>query len=78
MKMLCLLIHFSAMWGFQEGLARLEKRKKWESKERQVAFGSLEGYQEEARTDRRGMWQYGDIQSDEEDAGPVRKPGGRR
>ncbi|XP_038878676.1 ribonuclease TUDOR 1-like [Benincasa hispida] len=62
----------------QEGLARLEKRKKWESKERQVAFGSLEGYQEEARTDRRGMWQYGDIQSDEEDVGPVRKAGGRR
>ncbi|KAF5459553.1 hypothetical protein F2P56_019492 [Juglans regia] len=63
----------------QEGLARLEKRKKWESKERQLALDNLEKFQEEARTARRRMWQYGDIQSDDEDtAPPARKAGGRR
>ncbi|KAG2678373.1 hypothetical protein I3843_11G000400 [Carya illinoinensis] len=63
----------------QEGLTRLEKRKKWESKERQLALDNLEKFQEEARSARRGMWQYGDIQSDDEDAVPaVRKAGGRR
>lgn len=65
--------------GFQEGLSRIEKKKRWDSKDRQVALDNLEKFQDEARTDRRGMWQYGDIQSDDEDvAPPVRKPGGRR
>lgn len=65
--------------NFQEGLARLEKRKKWESKERQLALDNLEKFQEEARTARRRMWQYGDIQSDDEDtAPPARKAGGKR
>lgn len=63
----------------QEGLSRIEKKKRWDSKDRQVALDNLEKFQDEARTDRRGMWQYGDIQSDDEDvAPPVRKPGGRR
>lgn len=62
----------------QEGLARLEKRKKWDFKERQLALDNLEKFQEEARTARRGIWQYGDIQSDDEDTAPVRKAGGRR
>ncbi|KAF5476474.1 hypothetical protein F2P56_003226 [Juglans regia] len=63
----------------QEGLARLEKRKKWENNERLLALDNLEKFQEEARSARRGMWQYGDIQSDDEDAVPaVRKAGGRR
>ncbi|KDP22512.1 hypothetical protein JCGZ_26343 [Jatropha curcas] len=63
----------------QEGLARIEKRKKWDSKERQVALDNLEKFQDEARSARRGIWVYGDIQSDDEDmAPPVRKTGGRR
>ncbi|XP_057970333.1 ribonuclease TUDOR 1-like [Malania oleifera] len=63
----------------KEGLARLEKRKRWDLKERQLALDNLESFQEEARLSRRGMWQYGDIQSDEEDAAPpARKAGARR
>lgn len=62
----------------QEGLAILEKRKRWDNKERQLALDNLEKFQEEARTARRGMWQYGDVQSDDEDTAPVRKAGGRR
>ncbi|XP_050226106.1 ribonuclease TUDOR 1 [Mercurialis annua] len=62
----------------QEGLARLEKRKKWDSKDRQASFGILEKYQDEARSARRGMWEYGDIESDDEDVAPARKAGGRR
>ncbi|EXB79410.1 nuclease domain-containing protein 1 [Morus notabilis] len=63
----------------QEGLARLEKRRRWGSKDKQLAFENLEKFQEEARTDRRGMWCYGDVQSDDEDtAPPVRKAAGRR
>ncbi|KAJ1417805.1 Tudor domain [Sesbania bispinosa] len=63
----------------QEGLARLEKRNRWDRKERQLAVDNLEAFQEKARTSRCGMWQYGDIQSDDEDtAPPLRKAGGRK
>ncbi|KAJ7945200.1 Ribonuclease [Quillaja saponaria] len=63
----------------QEGLATVEKKQRWDSKDRQVALENLEQFQEEARTSRRGMWQYGDIQSDDEDsAPPPRKAGGRK
>ncbi|KAK7350749.1 hypothetical protein VNO77_09672 [Canavalia gladiata] len=63
----------------QEGLARIEKKNRWDRKERQQALDNLEQFQEEARTSRVGMWQYGDIQSDDEDtAPPPRKAGGRR
>ncbi|KAK7291504.1 hypothetical protein RIF29_06702 [Crotalaria pallida] len=63
----------------QEGLARLEKRNKRDRKERQQAMDNLEVFQGEARTSRRGMWQYGDIRSDDEDiAPPARKAGGRK
>uniref|UniRef100_A0A2P2MH02 Ribonuclease n=2 Tax=Rhizophora mucronata TaxID=61149 RepID=A0A2P2MH02_RHIMU len=63
----------------QEGLARIEKRRKWDSKDKKVALDNLEKFQDEARAARHGMWVYGDIQSDEEDtAPPVRKAGGRR
>ncbi|XP_014501824.1 ribonuclease TUDOR 1 [Vigna radiata var. radiata] len=63
----------------QEGFARTEKRNRWDRKERQLAIDNLENFQEEAKSSRRGMWQYGDIQSDEEDtAPPPRKGGGRR
>ncbi|KAL3512036.1 hypothetical protein ACH5RR_024753 [Cinchona calisaya] len=63
----------------QEGLARLEKRRRWEPKDKQQALDELEKYQTEARDKRRGMWEYGDIQSDDEDiAPPVRKVAGKR
>ncbi|MED6168153.1 Translin-1 [Stylosanthes scabra] len=63
----------------QEGLARLEKRNRWDRRERQQALDNLEKFQAEAKTSRRGMWQYGDIQSDDEDtAPPARKSGGRK
>ncbi|XP_010547787.1 PREDICTED: staphylococcal nuclease domain-containing protein 1-like [Tarenaya hassleriana] len=61
----------------QEGIARMEKQKKWEPKEKQAALNSLEKFQEEARKSRTGIWQYGDIQSDDEDTTPIRKPGRR-
>uniref|UniRef100_A0A1J3DI37 Ribonuclease n=1 Tax=Noccaea caerulescens TaxID=107243 RepID=A0A1J3DI37_NOCCA len=59
----------------QEGIARLEKRRKWEPKYKQAALDALEKFQEEARKSRTGIWQYGDIQSDDEDSVPVKKPG---
>eukprot|EP00258_Populus_trichocarpa_P022260 XP_024438279.1 ribonuclease TUDOR 1 isoform X2 [Populus trichocarpa] len=39
----------------QEGLARIEKKKKWDSIERKVALDNLEKFQDEARADRRGL-----------------------
>ncbi|KAI8544128.1 hypothetical protein RHMOL_Rhmol08G0271500 [Rhododendron molle] len=63
----------------KEGLARLEKRKKWERPEKQTVLDELETYQTEARKYRLGMWEYGDIQSDEEDnAPPLRKAVGKK
>lgn len=57
----------------------MEKRNRWDRSARKQALDSLEAFQGEARTSRRGMWQYGDIQSDEEDSGPPqRKAAGRR
>ncbi|CAI0547988.1 unnamed protein product [Linum tenue] len=63
----------------QEGLARMEKRRKWDPKDRKVALDNLEKFQDEARSARRGMWEYGDVESDDEDVGapPARKAGGR-
>ncbi|XP_059644882.1 ribonuclease TUDOR 1-like [Cornus florida] len=63
----------------KEGLARLEKRRRWESKERRQALDELETYQAEARKKRIGMWEYGDVQSDDEDTAPhVRRNAGKR
>lgn len=71
--------HFVFIWYFQEGLARMEKRNRWDRTARKQALDNLEMFQGEARTARRGMWQYGDIQSDDEDtAPPQRKAGGGR
>ncbi|KAF3629235.1 hypothetical protein FXO38_06792 [Capsicum annuum] len=61
----------------QEGLARMEKRKRWEPKDKQQALDELEKYQTEARDKRRAMWEYGDVESDEEDI-PARKGAGKR
>ncbi|CAJ1974726.1 unnamed protein product [Sphenostylis stenocarpa] len=60
----------------QEGLARTEKRNRWDRKERQSALDNLENFQEVAKTSRRGMWRYGDIQSDDEDSAPPPRKGG--
>lgn len=61
----------------QEGLARLERRKRWDSKERQSSLENLEEHEKKAKQERLGIWQYGDVGSDEEDSGPpTRKPGG--
>ncbi|XVF49480.1 hypothetical protein PTKIN_Ptkin04bG0016200 [Pterospermum kingtungense] len=64
----------------QEGLARLEKRKRYESKERKSVLDSLETFQNEAKTARRGIWHYGDVESDDEEFPQVtaKKTGGRR
>ncbi|VVB13566.1 unnamed protein product [Arabis nemorensis] len=63
----------------QGGIARLEKRKKWEHKDKLAVLNDLDKFQEEARKFRTGIWQYGDIESDDEDTGPARKSvGGRR
>lgn len=59
----------------------MEKRKRWEPKERKSVLTSLEEFQKEAKTGRRGIWHYGDIDSDEEDTFPpvgAKKTGGRR
>ncbi|KAL7191583.1 hypothetical protein ACSBR2_023624 [Camellia fascicularis] len=61
----------------KDGLARMEKRRRWEPKEKQAAMDELEKFQAEARNQRLAMWEYGDIQSDDEDsAPPLRKAGG--
>ncbi|XP_038989395.1 ribonuclease TUDOR 1-like isoform X2 [Phoenix dactylifera] len=61
-----------------EGLAKLERRKRWDTKERQAALDNLEEFQAKAKRERLRMWQYGDVQSDdEESAPPPRKAGGR-
>nr|CAD1836694.1 unnamed protein product [Ananas comosus var. bracteatus] len=63
----------------EEGLAKLERRKRWETKERKAALDNLEEIQEKAKKGRLNIWQYGDVQSDEEEsAPPLRKAGGRR
>ncbi|KAF2321361.1 hypothetical protein GH714_040435 [Hevea brasiliensis] len=61
-------------------LSETQDRKEQEvARERQVALDNLEKFQDEARADRRGIWMYGDIQSDDEEmAPPARKVGGRR
>ncbi|CAA6659682.1 unnamed protein product [Spirodela intermedia] len=61
----------------REGLARLERRRRWDSKERQASLENLEEHEKKAKQERLGIWQYGDVGSDEEDSGPpTRKPGG--
>ncbi|KAM3380515.1 ribonuclease TUDOR 1 [Capsicum galapagoense] len=63
----------------QEGLARMDKRKRWEPKDKQQALDELEKYQKEARDKRRAMWEYGDVESDDEDSAiPARKAAGKR
>ena len=63
----------------QEGLARLERSKRWDTRERKTALQNLEQFQEKAKKERLRIWQYGDVESDEDEQAPAaRKPGGRR
>lgn len=65
--------------SFQEGIARLEKRRRWEPKDKQQTLDELEKFQTEAREKRLAMWEYGDIASDDEDTVPLaRKGAGKR
>lgn len=71
--------HFFNLCNFQDGWATLEKTKRYDTKDRKTALENLEKFQEEARVNRRGMWQYGHYDSDEEDVGPpVKKGAGKR
>lgn len=51
----------------QEGLARLAKRERRLPAEKKKALDNLAQHQEVARKERLNMWQYGDIDGDEED-----------
>lgn len=63
----------------QEGLARLERSKRWDTRERKAALQNLEQFQEKAKKERLQIWQYGDVESDEEEQAPAaRRTGGRR
>jgi len=64
----------------EEGLARLERSKRWDTMERKTALKNLEEFQEKAKKDRVGLWVYGDVDSDEEEQAPGggRKPAPRR
>ena len=53
-------------------------KKRWDSRERQSALDNLEEFQEEAKSKRLNMWQYGDIESDDEESTKPVKAGGRR
>eukprot|EP00252_Welwitschia_mirabilis_P024927 TRINITY_DN7610_c0_g1_i1.p1 TRINITY_DN7610_c0_g1~~TRINITY_DN7610_c0_g1_i1.p1 ORF type:complete len:993 (+),score=268.32 TRINITY_DN7610_c0_g1_i1:311-3289(+) len=66
----------AAMLG--EGLARLEHRKKFQSKEKTSAFDKLQEYQDKAKKARANIWQYGDVESDDEEVPPSAWKGGRR
>ncbi|KAJ7569603.1 hypothetical protein O6H91_01G085700 [Diphasiastrum complanatum] len=61
----------------EAGLARIEKKGKWDTKEKQTALENLADFQETARKARLNIWQYGDVESDDEDESLGRK-GGRR
>ncbi|KAI4383007.1 hypothetical protein MLD38_008893 [Melastoma candidum] len=62
----------------KEGLARMEKRRRWDNRDRKAALDTLEKFQEEARSRRLNMWQYGDVESDDEDVGAPSRRGGPR
>ena len=55
----------------------MERKKKWDTKERQLALDNLEEHQDKAKQGRLNIWQYGDVDSDEDEA-PSAWKGGRR
>jgi endonuclease YncB( thermonuclease family) len=54
----------------QRGLARVEKKGKWDSPEKKAVLENLRENEEVARKERLYIWQYGDAGSDEEDVVP--------
>lgn len=60
----------------EAGYARVEKKNRRDSKERQAELDRLAKHQETAKTQRLNIWQYGDVESDDEDNTPARR--GRR
>ncbi|KAI5084373.1 hypothetical protein GOP47_0000542 [Adiantum capillus-veneris] len=56
----------------QAGYARVVKKNRWDPKEKQEELEKLAEFQETARKQRLNIWQYGDIESDEEDTAPAR------
>lgn len=56
----------------QEGFARLAKRERRDTTEKRAALDCLKEHQEVARKGRINMWQYGDIDDDDEDDRPNR------
>ncbi|KAL2643329.1 hypothetical protein R1flu_010916 [Riccia fluitans] len=60
----------------EAGLARVEKKGRWDTVDKKTALESLEEHQESARKSRLNIWQYGDVYSDDEDV-PARGGGGR-
>ncbi|KAG6481964.1 ribonuclease TUDOR 2-like [Zingiber officinale] len=61
----------------QEGLARLERKKRWDTRERKAALDNLEEFQEKAKKERLNIWQHGDVESDDEELAPPKKTAGR-
>lgn len=51
----------------QAGYARVVKKNRWDPKEKQDELEKLAEFQETARKQRLNIWQYGDIESDEDD-----------
>lgn len=60
-----LLIAF--FFFLQECLAQSERKKKFDTKERQSTLDNLEEHQQKARQGSLNIWQYGDIESYEEE-----------
>ncbi|BBN01059.1 staphylococcal nuclease domain-containing protein 1 [Marchantia polymorpha subsp. ruderalis] len=59
----------------EAGLGRVEKKLRWDPIDKKTALDSLAEHQEIARKSRLNIWQYGDVESDEEDV-PSRGRGG--
>ncbi|GAB2257923.1 hypothetical protein Droror1_Dr00014083 [Drosera rotundifolia] len=64
----------------QEGYARLEKFKRYDSKERRDTYQKLKEVEQDALKRRAGIWMYGDIGSDDDEYPPPsgKKTSGRR
>eukprot|EP00271_Cylindrocystis_brebissonii_P011331 TRINITY_DN2863_c0_g1_i1.p1 TRINITY_DN2863_c0_g1~~TRINITY_DN2863_c0_g1_i1.p1 ORF type:complete len:1029 (-),score=217.63 TRINITY_DN2863_c0_g1_i1:718-3804(-) len=61
----------------QEGLARVAKRERWEKPDRKSALDVLTEHQEVARKGRFNMWQYGNIDDDDDEPARGGRGGGR-
>ena len=56
----------------QAGLARVEKKSRWDAREKLAELEKLAEIQETAKKQRVNIWHYGDIESDEEENAPRR------